>query len=148
MGVRGIANVEITPEFAVNLAAAYGATVKSGPVLVSRDYWRVSHMFSRVITSGLISVGVEVQNLEATSLSIARYHVKTQRASGLVHVRVSQREPEKVSIEFFDSEGIAITKAMERKIENTFFKEDFPRVLPDDVGNISFPEPRSRILHG
>jgi mannose-1-phosphate guanylyltransferase/phosphomannomutase len=138
-GVRGIANVEITPEFAVNLAAAYGATVKAGPVLVSRDYWRVSHMFSRVITSGLISVGVEVQNLEATSLPISRYHVKTQRASGLVHVRVSQREPEKVSIEFFDSEGIAITKAMERKIENTFFKEDFPRVQPADVGNISFP---------
>ena len=50
-GVRGLANVEITPEFAVNLAAAYGATLKSGPVLVSRDYWRVSHMIHRVIVS-------------------------------------------------------------------------------------------------
>lgn len=138
-GVRGIANVEITPEFAVNLAAAYGATLKGGPVLVSRDYWRVSHMISRVITSGLISVGIEVQNLESMSLPISRYYVKTQRASGLVHVRVSQREPEKVTIEFFDSEGIAITKSMERKIESTFFKEDFPRVNSADVGNIMFP---------
>jgi mannose-1-phosphate guanylyltransferase / phosphomannomutase len=138
-GVRGLANVEITPEFAVNLAAAYGATLKGGPVLVSRDYWRVSQMLSRVITSGLISVGIEVQNLESMPLPISRYYVKTQRASGLVHVRVSQREPEKITIEFFDSEGIAITKAMERKIETTFFKEDFPRVLSGDVGNISFP---------
>ena len=48
-------------------------------------------------------------------LPISRYYVKTQRASGLVHVRVSQREPEKVTIEFFDSEGVAITKAMESK---------------------------------
>jgi len=138
-GVKGLANVEITPEFAVNLAAAYGATLKSGPVLVSRDYWRVSQMISRVMVSGLISVGVEVQNLESMSLPISRYYVKTQRATGLVHVRVSQREPDKVTIEFFDHEGVAITKAMERKIENTFFKEDFPRVLPPDVGNIGFP---------
>ncbi len=138
-GVRGLANVEITPEFAVNLAAAYGATIKAGPILVSRDYWRVSQMISRVMVSGLISVGVEVQNLESMSLPISRYYVKTQRAGGLVHVRVSQREPEKVTIEFFDSEGVAITKAMERKIESTFFKEDFPRVQPADVGNIGFP---------
>lgn len=138
-GVRGLANVEITPEFAVNLAAAYGATLKGGPILVSRDYWRVSQMISRVMVSGLISVGVEVQNLESMSLPISRYYVKTQRAGGLVHVRVSQREPEKVTIEFFDSEGVAITKAMERKIESTFFKEDFPRVQPADVGNIGFP---------
>src|SRR4029077_14645606 len=34
-GVQGIANIDITAEFAVKLAAAYGATLKSGPVLVS-----------------------------------------------------------------------------------------------------------------
>lgn len=138
-GVRGLANVDITPEFAVNLAAAYGATLKGGPVLVSRDYWRVSQMIARAMVSGLISVGVEVQNIESMPLPISRYYVKTQRAAGLVHVRVSQREPDKVTIEFFDSEGISVTKAMERKIETTFFKEDFPRVLPADVGNIGFP---------
>jgi len=138
-GVRGLANVDITPEFAVNLAAAYGATLKAGPVLVSRDYWRVSQMLSRAIISGLISVGIEVQNLESMPVPISRYYVKTQRASGLVHVRVSQREPDNVTIEFFDNQGIAISKAMERKIETTFFKEDFPRCLPADVGNIGYP---------
>ena len=138
-GVRGLANVDITPEFAVNLAAAYGATLKGGPVLVSRDYWKVSQMISRAMVSGLVSVGIEVQNLESMSLPISRYYVKTQRAAGLVHVRVSQREIDKVTIEFFDSQGVAITKSMERKIETTFFKEDFPRCAPSDVGTISFP---------
>ncbi|PWT95645.1 MAG: mannose-1-phosphate guanylyltransferase [Candidatus Melainabacteria bacterium] len=138
-GVNGLANVEITPEFAVNLAAAYGATVKAGPVLVSRDYWRVSQMLSRAIVSGLTSVGIEVQNLESMPLPISRYYVKTQRASGLIHVRVSQRETDKVSIEFFDGQGIAITRAMERKVETTFFKEDFPRCSPADVGNLAYP---------
>jgi mannose-1-phosphate guanylyltransferase/phosphomannomutase len=54
-------------------------------------------------------------------------------------VRVSEKEPEKVSIEFYDQQGIAISKAMERKIESTFFKQDFPRCLPSDVGNIIYP---------
>lgn len=138
-GVVGIANVEITPEFAVNLAAAYGATSKGGPVLVSRDYWPVSRMISRAVISGLMSVGVDVQNLEAMSLPIARHYVKTQRAAGLIHTRISQRDSSKVKVEFFDSAGVAITKAMERKIEGTFFKEDFPRCQPQDVGSISYP---------
>ncbi|MBI4534259.1 MAG: NTP transferase domain-containing protein, partial [Candidatus Melainabacteria bacterium] len=131
-GVRGLANIELTPEFAVDLAAAYGSTLKGGPVLVSRDYWGISRMISRALSSGLMSVGIEVQNLESMPLPIARYYAKTQRASGLIHTRVSQREPDRISIEFFDSEGIAITKAMERKIESAFFKEDFPRSLPSD----------------
>jgi mannose-1-phosphate guanylyltransferase/phosphomannomutase len=138
-GVRGLANVEITPEFAVNLAAAYGATLKSGPVLVSRDYWKVSQMISRAMVSGLVSVGIEVQNLESMPLPISRHYVKTQRAAGLIHVRVSQREIDKITIEFFDNQGVAITKSTERKIETTFFKEDFPRCAPADVGTISFP---------
>ena len=47
--------------------------------------------------------------------------------------------PDKVTIEFFDSEGLSISKAMERKIETTFFKEDFPRCLPADVGSMNYP---------
>lgn len=138
-GIVGLANVEITPEFAVNIAAAYGATLKGGPVLVSRDYWGVSRMIARAIVSGLMSVGIEVHNLEAMPLPISRYYCKTQRVSGLIHCRVSQREPDKIRLEFYGSEGVGITKSMERKIESTFFKEDFPRALPADVGNITYP---------
>lgn len=138
-GVIGLANIEITPEFAVNLAAAYGATVKQGPVVVSRDYWGVSRMISRAIVSGLMSVGIEVQNLEATTLPIARHYVQSQRAAGLIHTRVSQREPNKIKIEFYENSGVALTKSMERKVESTFFKEDFPRCQPSDIGIITYP---------
>lgn len=96
-------------------------------------------MISRAIVSGLMSVGVEVQNLEAMPLPISRSFVKNQRATGLIHCRVSQRETGKMRIEFYDSEGVAITKNMERKIESTYFKEDFPRCLPSDVGMINYP---------
>jgi mannose-1-phosphate guanylyltransferase/phosphomannomutase len=138
-GVVGLSNIEITPEFAVSLAAAYGATIQGGTVLVGRDHWGVSRMISRAIVSGLLSVGVEVQNLEAMPLPLARFYVKTQRAKGLIHTRVSQRDANKIAIEFFDSQGISVTKAMERKIEGTYFKNDFARSQPNDIGIITYP---------
>ena len=90
-GVQGLANIEITSEFAVKLAAAYGATLKSGPVLVSQRLLASKpNVIQSNYISGLTSVGIEVQNLESMPIPISRYYVKVQRASGLVHVRVSQ----------------------------------------------------------
>ena len=62
-GVSGLANIDITPEFAVKLGAAYGSTLKSGShVTVSRDQRTISRMVSRSLIAGLMSVGVNIQN--------------------------------------------------------------------------------------
>ncbi|MEO1593578.1 MAG: sugar phosphate nucleotidyltransferase, partial [Cyanobacteria bacterium J06632_22] len=55
-GVAGLANVDITPEFAVKLGAAYGSTLKPGTyVTVSRDQRRISRMVARALIAGLMS---------------------------------------------------------------------------------------------
>ncbi|MDE3078112.1 MAG: nucleotidyl transferase, partial [Chloroflexota bacterium] len=41
-----------------------------------------------------------------------------------------------VEIKFFDSQGMDLDKPAERKIENTFFREDFRRVYLDEIGSI------------
>ena len=52
-GVSGLANIDITPEFAVKLGAAYGSTLKPGSnVTVSRDQRSISRMVSRSLISG------------------------------------------------------------------------------------------------
>lgn len=46
-GVSGLANIDITPEFAVKLGAAYGSTLKLGSmVTVSRDQRAISRMLN------------------------------------------------------------------------------------------------------
>jgi mannose-1-phosphate guanylyltransferase/phosphomannomutase len=66
-GVQGLANIDITPEFAVKLGAAYGSTLKPGSqVIVSRDQRSISRMVTRSLIAGLMSVGVNIQNLDAT----------------------------------------------------------------------------------
>jgi mannose-1-phosphate guanylyltransferase/phosphomannomutase len=82
-GVQGLANIDITPEFAVKLGAAYGSTLKHGStVAVSRDQRGISRMVTRSLISGLMSVGVNVFNLEAAALPVARAVIPTLNVAG------------------------------------------------------------------
>ena len=139
-GVSGLANIDITPEFAVKLGAAYGSTLKLGSqVAVSRDQRTVSRMVSRSLISGLMSAGINVQNLEATAIPVSRTIVPNLGIVGGVHVRLHPERQDFILIEFFDRQGINIPKAKEKKIEGTYFKEDLRRVTIEEIGNMSYP---------
>ncbi|PSO50961.1 MAG: mannose-1-phosphate guanylyltransferase [Cyanobacteria bacterium QS_7_48_42] len=139
-GVTGIANIDITPEFAVKLGTAFGSTLKPGSaVSVSRDQRSVSRMVSRSLISGLMSAGVEIQNLEATAIPIARTMAPTLSVAGGIHVRLHPNRPDHLLIEFFDEQGINISKSKEKKIEGAYFKEDLRRVQIPEIGQVSYP---------
>jgi mannose-1-phosphate guanylyltransferase/phosphomannomutase len=138
-GVQGLANVDITPEFAVKLGAAYGSTLTTGAsVSVSRDQRSISRMVSRSLIAGLMSVGINVVNLESTAIPIARTVSSTISIAGGIHVRISPDRSDHILIEFFDIKGINITKAVEKKIEGAYFKEDLRRALIPEIGEMSY----------
>ena len=140
-GVSGIANIDITPEFAVKLGAAYGSTLKLGTtVLASRDQRSVSRMVSRSLISGLMSAGINVQNLEATAIPISRTMTDRLATAGGIHVRLEPNHQDHILIEFIDKEGINISKSKEKKIEGTYFKEDLRRVSISEIGKIAYPD--------
>lgn len=139
-GVTGLANIDITPEFAVKLGAAYGSTLKPGSqVIVSRDQRSISRMVTRSMIAGLMSVGVNIQNLDATAIPMARTVVSTLSVAGGIHVRLHPDRPDYILIEFIDNKGINISKAQEKKIEGAYFKEDLRRVQIHEIGNVTYP---------
>ncbi|MDH6066392.1 mannose-1-phosphate guanyltransferase [Chrysosporum ovalisporum APH033B] len=139
-GVQGLANIDITPEFAVKLGAAYGSTLKPRcKVTVSRDQRNISRMVTRSLIAGLMSVGVDIQNLDATAIPIARTVIPTMSVTGGIHVRVHPDRPDYILIEFMDNKGINITKAQEKKVEGAYFKEDMRRSQIHEVGDVSYP---------
>lgn len=139
-GVQGLANIDITPEFAVKLGAAYGSTLKPGSrVTVSRDQRNVSRMVTRSLIAGLMSVGIDIQNLDATAIPIARTVIPTMSVAGGIHVRVHPDRPDYILIEFMDIKGINITKSFEKKIEGAYFKEDMRRSQIHEIGNVAYP---------
>lgn len=139
-GVSGLANIDITPEFAVKLGAAYGSTLKPGSrVTISRDQRTISRMVTRSLVAGLMSVGVNVQNLEATAIPVARTVLVQLGVAGGIHVRLHPDRPDHVLIEFFDEHGIDIAKGKEKKIEGAYFKEDLRRSAIHEIGTVTYP---------
>lgn len=140
LGVSGLINVDITPEIAVKFGAAYGATIGIGKsVAVSRDQTPAARFLSRAFISGVLSVGVNVANLEETAIPIARYQIPHLGVEGGIHIRLDPDDHEKISIEFIDTSGLNISPSVEKKIESTFIKEDFRRARIDELGELSFP---------
>ncbi|WAL60110.1 mannose-1-phosphate guanyltransferase [Thermocoleostomius sinensis] len=138
-GVSGLANVDITPEFAVRLGAAFGSTLKPGSqVTVSRDQRPISRMVTRSLVAGLMSVGINVQHLEATAIPVSRAVVPTLAVAGGIHVRVHPERSDHILIEFFDQKGINLSKGREKKIEGAYFKEDFRRAQVQEIGNVVY----------
>ena len=136
-GVTGLVNVDLTPEFAARLGATYGAILPKGSgVCLNRDSHRTSRMIKRGINAGLPSAGIDVYDINQVPIPVARYFVRTTKALGGVHVRLSPFDKRVVDIKFFDQNGLDINKTTERKIENLYFREDFRRVYLDDVGAI------------
>ncbi|NEO79870.1 mannose-1-phosphate guanyltransferase [Moorena sp. SIO4G3] len=139
-GVQGLANIDITPEFAVKLGAAYGSTLKLGSqVSLSRDQRSICRMVTRSLIGGLMSVGIDVQNLDATAIPVARTVVPTLGVEGGIHVRVHPDRPDHILIEVIDAKGINVSKGKEKKIEGAYFKEDLRRVQINDIGNVNYP---------
>jgi len=141
-GVSGLVNVDLTPDFAAKLGAAYGAILPKGAtVCINRDSsHRTSRMIKRAVIAGLPSAGINVDDINQVPVPVARYCVRTTDAVGGVHVRLSPHDERIVDIQFFDQSGLDINKTTERKIENLYFREDFRRVYLDDLGAIEVLE--------
>jgi len=138
-GVSGLVNIDLTPEFAARLGAAYGSTLpKAASVLVNRDVYRSPRMIKRALVSGLPSSGIHVIDIKTClPIPVARYITRNSPAAGGIHVRLSATDNRVVDIKFFDRNGLDIDRKTERKIENSFFREDVRRVYFDEVGTIS-----------
>jgi mannose-1-phosphate guanylyltransferase/phosphomannomutase len=139
-GVQGFINLDITPELTVKIGAAYGATIGMGKsVVISRDQSPAARLVSRGLFSGLLSVGVDIRNLEESAIPVTRYRISSLGVAGGIHIRSDAEDPEKVSIEFLDSSGINIASSLEKKIESTYYKEDFRRAMIEEIGEINYP---------
>jgi mannose-1-phosphate guanylyltransferase/phosphomannomutase len=138
-GISGIANVEMTPDFATKLGASYGAFLKSGSsVVTSRDSTAVCRMIKRGLVAGLASVGVNILDNQEMPLPITRHSIRANDAAGGIHVHLAPDQPNVAILEIFDKSGIYLSGNAQRKIESIFYREDFGRTDPDSVGRIDF----------
>nr|MDO8080480.1 sugar phosphate nucleotidyltransferase [Candidatus Freyarchaeota archaeon] len=139
-GITGVANLEITPEFATKLGAAFGTYLGEGSkVIVGRDTYLVSRMIKRALVAGLQSTGVNVYNVRVLPTPLIEEAVRTYNAEGGVSLTVPRENENLINIRMFDSEGIDLNESEEKKVEDIFFKEALKRSQPVGVGDILYP---------
>lgn len=139
-GVRGIANVDISPELVVRLSMAWASTLDKGTTItVSRDTSRAARVLKRAVMIGCNAAGVNVEDLEVATVPVTRHHIRTSASRGGVTVRLAPDDPQSVIIRFFDREGLDLPETGQRKIERLYHREDFRRVLAGEIGDIDFP---------
>lgn len=139
-GVSGLVNVEITPELCVRLASAYATTLKKGDqVITSRDSSRAARALKRAVISALTAGAIDVLDLEAMPLPVARFHTSRRPASGGIALRTTSGDPQSVDIVFMDSHGADLTPAAQRKLERVFSRQEFRRAFPGEIAELSFP---------
>ncbi|MBV7327721.1 nucleotidyl transferase [Chloroflexi bacterium TSY] len=139
-GISGVVNVDLTPEFAVKLGAALGATLERNRyVAINRDAHRSSRMLKRALISGMPGTGINVWDTEMVPIPVLRHFIRSQpnTAAG-IHVRISPFDQRVVDMRFIDENGLNLKQATEREIERTFFREDFRRAYLDEIGVIDY----------
>ncbi len=137
-GVSGIVNVEITPELAVRLASAFATTLKKGATVVTaRDHSRAARTINRAVIAALTSSAIDVQDLEAVPLPVARLATAQGKAGGVL-IRTSPGQPESVDIIFLDSTGADLSHGAQRKLERVFTRHEFRRAFPGEIGDLEF----------
>ena len=139
-GVTGLANIELSPEFAAKLGAAFGASLKKGSVVsTSRDAHKTSRMINRAIMTGILSTGVSVHDYGVTPMPVVRFLARSGTEAGGIHTRRSPFDTQLLDLKFFDGKGLDLHPGYEKTVEKLFFKEDFPRVPMEETGEMSFP---------
>ncbi|MEM2959383.1 MAG: sugar phosphate nucleotidyltransferase [Candidatus Jordarchaeaceae archaeon] len=139
-GISGLANLEITPEFATKLGAAFGTYLGEGSsVVVGRDTYLISRMIKRAMIAGLQSAGVNVFNLRVLPTPLIEEAVRANNARGGISISVPRENENVINVRLFDSEGIDLNEAEQKKVEDIFFKEALRRSKSVDVGDILYP---------
>lgn len=147
-GVRGEANVELTPELAFKLGRFGGYVLSQHEtdvprVFVARDTRISGQMLEAALIAGLLSVGIHVYKLGVLATPGVAHLVKTEKASAGVMISASHNPAQDNGIKFFAGDGFKLDDALEAEIEALLDAEEdtLPRPSAQGLGDVvDYPE--------
>ena len=147
-GVRGEANVELTPELAFKLGRFGGYVLsqhetEAPKVFVGRDTRISGKMLESALVAGLLSVGIHVYKLGVLATPAVAYLVKTEGASAGVMISASHNPALDNGIKFFGGDGFKLDDEKEAEIEALLdaTEDTLPRPSAEGLGTlVDYPE--------
>ncbi len=140
-GVRGEANVHLTPELAFKLGryGAYHLTVGGYPaIMIGKDTRLSGDMLEAAVAAGVASVGVDVHLLGVLPTPAVAWLVSRADMAGGIVISASHNPFEDNGIKFFSDQGLKLPVEQEERIEAGILSDvdSLPRPQGRDVGKI------------
>lgn len=141
-GVRGVANIDLTPEVAFGLGRA-GAYVLSKhthhcSIVLGRDTRVSGDMLEGALIAGICSMGGNVLDADVIPTPGVAYLTRKMKASAGVVISASHNPIQDNGIKFFSSDGFKLPDDIEKEIEDLFFKkkDNLKRPTHEKVGRL------------
>lgn len=138
-GVRGVANLDLTPELAFQLGRAAGVVLGRGvdrPIfLVGRDTRASGEMLECALASGLASVGVDVWLGGVLPTPAVAWLVPHLRVQGGCVISASHNPAPDNGLKFFDGAGGKLPDTVEDRIQ-AMLASELPRPTGARIGRI------------
>lgn len=139
-GVRGIANVDLTPELAFRLGEAAGHFLGDkgrGRIVVGRDTRRSGDMLEAAMVAGICSGGADALVAGVVPTPAVAYLTRELGADGGVVISASHNPAPYNGIKFFSRDGFKLPDELEDEIEEfTVSERDWERPTGAGVGRM------------
>ncbi len=120
-GIRGLVNIELTPEMAIKVGCAIGTFFGRKNLLLGYDARTSGPMFAKAVIAGLTSTGCNVFFAGMAPTPSLQFAVKNHKMDGGVIITASHNPPEYNGIKVIWSDGIETSHEQETEIENIYF---------------------------
>jgi phosphomannomutase / phosphoglucomutase len=134
-GIRGLVNIELTPEMAIKVGASIGTFFgKNKNILLGYDARTSGPMFAKAVISGLMATGCNVYATGMASTPAIQFATKNHKMDGGVIISASHNPPEYNGIKVIWSDGIETSHEQETEIEDIYFDNKIIYAPWDQLG--------------
>lgn len=135
-GIRGVANIEISPFLALKVGSALASQFDNGLITVGRDTRLTGEMLERALISGINSCGKDVKTLGVIPTPVLAFLTRELKAQVGVAICASHNPPEYNGFKLFDSTSMAYTEKQQRGLEEQMESGVYAVSNWDNVGTI------------
>ena len=135
-GIRGLVNVELTPEMVIKVGCSIGTFFGRKNLLLGHDARTSGPMFAKAVISGLTATGCNVFFAGMAPTPALQYAVKNHQLDGGVIITASHNPPEYNGIKVIWSDGIETSHEQEVEIENIYFDNKIVFAEWDKLGTL------------
>jgi phosphoglucosamine mutase len=133
-GVRGLANEELTPSLAAEIAGAVVICSNAKKVLLGRDTRTSGPMLEAATVAGLLSVGANVWQLGIVPTPVLAFLTRKLKADAGIMITASHNPPQYNGLKIFNADGMAYDMKAQGKVEETIGKRQLKTAHWADVG--------------